>query len=301
MVDSTTSPASWWQTLRLVGNGLGADVLQASFELLTPLQQPALADMRVIEDISYGNDPRHRLDLYVPAAGIRDAPVLLFVHGGGFVAGDKRMGAFFANIGAWAVRNGFVAANMTYRLAPQYVWPSAARDIASALGWLRARVADLGGQPENIFLFGHSAGAVHCASYVSSPELYRDASLSGLILASGVYDLRGADVRPMLIPYFGENPAPYADLDFAAAIGRLRLPAAVVVSELEPKFLHAQGLTLAAALLEHDAALPAITRLEAHNHYSGVLAINSIAGRQLESALEAFIRTRPAENLPPVR
>jgi len=65
-------------------------------------------------------------------------PALIYVHGGGFVRGDKRApgSPFNDTIMLWAVRNGYIGVNATYRLAPQAVWPSGAEDLAAAVQWV---------------------------------------------------------------------------------------------------------------------------------------------------------------------
>jgi triacylglycerol lipase len=85
-------------------------------------------------------------------------PVLVFVHGGGFTGGNRRTGdsPFYDNIMLWALKNGMVGVNMTYRLAPQSQWPAAQQDIASALAWVQDNIASHGGDPSRIVLMGHS-------------------------------------------------------------------------------------------------------------------------------------------------
>ena len=93
----------------------------------------------------------------------------MFVHGGGFVRGDKHIPGSpqYDLVGAWAVRHGYVGVTMTYRLAPGHVWPAGAEDVAAAVGWLQRNIAAYGGDPGKIVVAGNSAGAVHVASYVA--------------------------------------------------------------------------------------------------------------------------------------
>jgi len=149
--------------------------------------------VRIERDIRYGAADRNLLDVFMPETASSGRPVLMFVHGGAFVRGNKRMPGtpFYDNIMLWAVKNGFVGVNMTYRLAPQSTWPAGAEDIASAVKWVSDEIASRGGDPARIYLMGHSAGAIHVASYVSHPEFYKvkDGGLKGAIMASGIYDL----------------------------------------------------------------------------------------------------------------
>ena len=102
-------------------------------------------------------------------ASATGAPVLVFVHGGGFVGGDKHVPGtpMYDHIGAWAVRNGWVGVTITYRLAPEHTWPSGAQDVAAAVQWVRDNIAAYGGDPARIVVAGHSAGCVHVASYLA--------------------------------------------------------------------------------------------------------------------------------------
>jgi acetyl esterase/lipase len=109
-------------------------------QLYAPLQQKEpYHGVRVERDIKYGAADRNLLDVFTPETTATSArPVLIFVHGGGFVAGNKRTGdsPFYDNIMLWAVKNGFVGVNTTYRLAPQSPWPAAAEDLGTAVKWV---------------------------------------------------------------------------------------------------------------------------------------------------------------------
>ena len=122
-------------------------------------------------------------------------PVLIFVHGGAFVGGNKRTtptSPFYDNIMLWAAKNGFIGVNVTYRLAPQAPWP-ARRPGSRHRGAMGPsdKIGERGGDPARIYLMGHSAGAVHVSSYVSHPEFHKvkGGGLAGAIMVSGIYDL----------------------------------------------------------------------------------------------------------------
>src|SRR5262249_51584032 len=94
-------------------------------KLYGPLQpKEPYAGVKVARDIKYGTHERHLLDVFVPeTAAASPRPVLVFVHGGGFVGGGRRSppGApFYDNIMLFAAHNGLVGVNATYRLAPQH-------------------------------------------------------------------------------------------------------------------------------------------------------------------------------------
>ena len=155
-------------------------------------------------------------------------PVLIYIHGGGFVAGNKRNPAspFYDNIMLWAVKNGFVGVNATYRLARSAPWPAAAEDIAAWFSGSRTRSASAAAIPRASILMGHSAGAVHVASYVSHPEFHKvkGGGLAGAIMVSGIYELN-APLADGQRAYFGDDPARYAERSSLAGIGEDRDPA----------------------------------------------------------------------------
>lgn len=165
---------------------------------------------------AYGAHPRQRLDLARPA-GVPRAPILLFVHGGGWSAGDKRHAA--ADKARWANANGWAFASANYRLVPQATVEQQAADIAGAIAWLRANAAREGLDPDRIVVMGHSAGA-HLAALVGSDPAYLAAAgapiraVTGIILLDGAgYDiaLQMASPRNLVKPIyesaFGNDPA----------------------------------------------------------------------------------------------
>ena len=89
--------------------------------LYAPMQQKEpYQGVKIERDVKYGPADRHLLDVFMPEANSSARPVLIYVHGGGFVAGNKRNpgSPFYDNIMLWAAKNGFVGVNATYRLAP---------------------------------------------------------------------------------------------------------------------------------------------------------------------------------------
>ncbi len=163
-----------WEQLRSLGSELTPAQIQATIALMAPHAARPGPDVEVHRDVAYGPDPRHRLDVFVPSAGADRAPVLVFVHGGGFVMGDKGApdAPFYNNVGLWAARSGCIGVTMTYRLAPAAPWPAGSEDVGGAVQFLHGDVERWGGDPKNVFVMGQSAGAVHVAGYVAEPRLH---------------------------------------------------------------------------------------------------------------------------------
>jgi acetyl esterase/lipase len=99
------------------------------------------------------------LDLYLPAA--RPAPVVVFLHGGGWRVGSRRSGGPAFPGGALfeaAARAGLAVASVDYRLSAEAVWPAQLHDVKAAVRWLRSRSGELGIDPDRVAVWGESAG-----------------------------------------------------------------------------------------------------------------------------------------------
>lgn len=223
-----------------------------------------------IQDIPYGDHERHRLDVFPPDNGA--SPVVLFVHGGGFIGGDKGNDPpFYGNVGRYFAQAGFCAITMNYRLAPADSWPAGAEDVAAALSWVVTNAEAYGGDGSRIMLLGQSAGASHCASYLFDSRIqtsYRPrtkaaALMSGYYLAQGM--LSGGPLE-----YFGGDPAQWADRSPANLVSSPHVPLLLSIAEFDPPDVAQQTYALASALNQVDRRPPRFTWLEGHNHVSTV-------------------------------
>ena len=166
-------------------SAMPADIVWKPIEIRNVVDVPKTADLyatlqekepypgiKVERDIKYGPAERNLLDVFTPEIDSSARPVLIFIHGGAFVTGDKHStgSPFYDNIALWAARHGFIGVTLIYRLAPQSPWPAGAEDIALAVNWVADNIGSRGGDGSRIYLLGHSAGPAHVASYVSHPE-----------------------------------------------------------------------------------------------------------------------------------
>ncbi len=104
-----------------------------------------------------GGGSDQQLDLYVPSA--RGFPTILFVHGGSLTSGDRK-DAPYAQMCQTFQAAGVACAATNYRLAPSHKWPAQPHDVVAAFRWLKENIGTRGGDPERIFLFGHSSGCL---------------------------------------------------------------------------------------------------------------------------------------------
>ena len=248
-------------------------------KLYAPLaEREPYAGVQVRRDVRYGADARNLLDVFTPDKAQAHQPVLVFVHGGAFMRGERRTGdsPFYDNIMLWAVRQGMVGVNMTYRLAPAHPWPAAQQDIQSALKWVRENIAASGGNPQRIILMGHSAGAAHVAQYVGHPQFHvaPGSGLAGAVLLSGLFDPVTAESNPPLQAYFGKDAAQYPARSAVPGLVAANVPLLLAYAELDPQDFHTQSEQLNAALCKVGQC-PGLYKLIGHSHMSEIYSINS--------------------------
>jgi acetyl esterase/lipase len=281
------------QRIRALGNVMSPQFFADSLALFAPgALRPDAVGCRVERDIVYGPHERHRLDLFTPAGGAPGAPVLLYVHGGGFVQGDKGgpEAPFYNNVGAWAAANGVIGATITYRLAPDHPWPAGAEDIAAAVAWLRANVADYGGDPVRIFISGQSAGGAHVASYIALPELHGSGPpVAGAIMLSGFYDVARAHHSPFETAYYGKDESCFPAQSSLGGLIASAIPCLFTIAEYDPYPFQYQAHLLVQDWFATKREWPRMIYLPDGNHMSAALGIGR-DGDPLAAELKAFIR-----------
>lgn len=114
-------------------------------------------------NLSYGPFPQNTLDLCVPPQLSGPRPVVILIHGGGFVAGDKQYQFdehdTLLEVCKGLASQGFAVASINYRLAADALWPSQVADAQLAVRWLRTHASDLQLDPGRLCTIGLSAGA----------------------------------------------------------------------------------------------------------------------------------------------
>lgn len=273
------------EKLRAAGTALNPQTLaltQAVFA--AEAASPAHGKISIHRDHAYGPHERHRLNTFAPE-NAQGAPILVFVHGGGFARGDKNVPntPYFDNVGLCFAQRGFFTATMTYRLAPDYVWPSGGEDVARAVAWLAENAARFGADPEKLFLMGTSAGATHVATCIAKNMARPKA---GAILVSGIYDPHAPDIGPHGSVYFGAAPTP--DCSIVDSLARSGTPLILTMAEFDPPEFRAQTNILTAAIGSGSGAAQ-LLELYGHNHFSGVLHLNG-PDRWFADQIESFVR-----------
>jgi acetyl esterase/lipase len=171
-------------------------------------------------DLAYGTDPRQRLDVYNPPHASM-LPVVIFWYGGSWGEGSKKDYRF---LGTTLAQQGFVAVLPDYRLYPQVTFPAFDEDAARAVHWVEEHVQEMGGDPRQIVLMGHSSGG-HTASFLAYNHAFLTRygadprNIVGLVGLSGTYVLEpdpGVEQASFPPPYTKDDYQPIRFVDAQA-------------------------------------------------------------------------------------
>jgi acetyl esterase/lipase len=149
-------------------------------------------NISLFTNIAYNTDHnRQSLDIY-RSHNSQNAPVLFFVHGGGWTEGDKSM---YKNIGLYFSKNGFCTVVINHRQSPEVKHPEHTIDAASAFSWTKKNIEGYGGNPEKISLMGHSSGGHIIALLASNPSYlmhhgHSVKEIHSMVGISGVYSIK---------------------------------------------------------------------------------------------------------------
>lgn len=259
-------------------------------------------------DLAYYSGPdadpvKHKLDLYLPE-GKRDFPMIMFIHGGGWDQGDKRVTSDpYGDIGRRFAKKGVGVAAIDYRLSPQFKYPTHIQDVARAFAWLFNNLASYGGDPNRIFVMGHSAGGHLTALLATDERWLKEQGLSlkniqGAIPVSGVYDFemlaptrklsKSTDI--MMERFFDNDPAKMKD---GAPLNHIEKgkpipPFLILWGGLDLPTLPAQAKALAKKLEDNGYSVQTM-ECPLRNHYTMVVDIRNVGDKEQEAILN-FIK-----------
>lgn len=302
-MSTTAIPASLAARIRAQGRVIDPPAIKAMYQGESPQVPADAVDCR--SDVPYGSDPRHVLDIYTAradGAGQRpDAAALIYLHGGGFIRGDKTERA---NAGRYFAAQGIVTVLPNYRLGPTHRWPAGAEDVAAVYAWVQRHARELGIDPQRVFLGGESAGAAHvaAASLLRRFGLHAGQRPAGALLTSGVYNVELeqrsrrqfgiATPDPRNDAYFGTDLGAMAAMSTVRQIDVAAFPLWLSYAELDPVQMQVQAGELFATLVVQHGFAPEIATIAGHNHLSQVYAINTVDD-SLAAPMLAFIRQTP--------
>jgi len=281
-----------------MGRNFNDDIIKKVIKLYLPLhKRSGQGEVKITKDLKYGPDDRHRLDIHEPITKVSDAmPTVVFFHGGAFIGGDKNVvgDLIFGNVATYFASKGMLGVNATYRLAPMHKWPQGALDVAGVVEWLRKFGAKYSGDPNRIFLFGHSAGAAHVATYIFHEEFQPKSGVgvAGAILMSVPYNPSAKNPRSSDVAYYGPDTGNYAERAAITHVGGLNVPLFIVFAELDPLEFEMQSVELLGALRKLDKDKVRFATVKNHNHLSEAVHLNT-GDDSIGPEIVDFIKTCP--------
>ena len=246
-------------------------------------------------NIPYAEPAQERqvVDVYSPPRA-KNLPVVFWIHGGGWQGGDKSSVQFKAQ---FFTNKEFVFVSTNYRLLPQVDMETIVRDIAKSLRWVHDHIPEYGGDPQRVFVMGHSAGA-QLAALVCIDDRYLKAENLSLAIIQGCVPVDGDtyDVPAIIetsetrrrvhgLPQakfghrekFGNDPEKHRDFSAVAHVARDKgIPPFLTLHVAEHPDTSAQAQRLSQVLREAGVSVTVYSALETtHNRINGDLGLSN--------------------------
>ncbi|MBV6826183.1 alpha/beta hydrolase [Pseudomonas sp. PD9R] len=249
------------------------------------------------EGIAYGSDPRQKLDVYVPHHPMAGAPVVVFFYGGSWNSGSRSDYGF---VGEALASRGIVAVLADYRLYPQVRYPLFLEDAASAVAWSHEHIRQYAGNPQRLYLMGHSSGAYNVAMLALDLALLAAVglsphNLSGWIGLAGPYDflpIQNPDVRPVF--FWPDSPPQSQPINHVTQ----GAPPALLMASTDDEVVNPTRNTGGLAIKLREAGVPVQDLYFSRTGHAMLVAALSRPLRGLAPVLDevtSFVRTTPTQ------
>lgn len=228
--------------------------------------------VRVVRDVPYIQDgqPKHTLDLYLPQ-GRSGAPVIVSYHGGALMEGDKNAQAF---VGQRFAAAGIATAVVNYRLTPQVAHPEHIRDAAASFAWVKRHIAEYGGNADQVFVIGHSAGA-YLVALLATDERYLAAEhlstrdIRGVVPVSAFFWVERKGVAPDRDKrVWGTDEKAWVDASPAHHLHSHLPPMLIVYADGDADWRREQNVEAAEAIRKAGNPRVEIVQILGRNHYT---------------------------------
>jgi acetyl esterase/lipase len=249
------------------------------------------------EGIAYGSDPRQKLDVYVPRHPMQNAPVVVFFYGGSWNSGSRGDYSF---VGEALASRGIVAVLADYRLYPQVRYPAFLEDNAKAVAWTHEHISQFSGNPQRLYLMGHSSGAYNVSMLALDPSVLGAVGmsphdLSGWIGLAGPYDflpIENRDVRPVF--FWPDSPPSSQPINHVSR----GAPPALLMASRDDNLVNPTRNTGGLARKLREAGVPVQDLYFSRTNHATLVATLSRPLRRLAPVLdevEGFIKATPIQ------
>ena len=246
-------------------------------------------------------DGKDRLDLYIPD-GLTDAPVILSLHGGVLMMGDRREESF---VGKRFAAAGYLTVVPSYRLSPEVSHPAHIQDVAAAFAWVKRNIRQHGGDPDRIMVIGHSAGAYLAMLLAADPRYLAAHQLSardikGIVPVSGFFWVDKPGVAPdRPADIWGTNPKTWTDASPARYLRADLPPVLLIDTDGDEDWRQQQNVDFAAALRAAGHRDVAIHKVPGRTHMSVWTDMSKGPSEETSAAILEFAARVLAVKPPP--
>jgi acetyl esterase/lipase len=248
-----------------------------------------LRNVDYVPQVDY-RDGKDRLDLYIPA-GLRNAPVILSLHGGVLMAGDRSEESF---VGQRFAAAGYLTVIPSYRLSPQVSHPAHIEDVAAAFAWVKHNIGAHGGDPNRIIVIGHSAGAYLAMLLAADPRYLAAHQLSvrdikGVVPVSGFFWVDKPGVGPdRPLEIWGTNRKTWIEASPAHYLRADLPPVLLIDTDGDEDWRQQQNLDFAAALRAAGDGDVTTRKVLGRSHMSVWTDMSEGAAEETSSAILKF-------------
>ncbi len=241
-----------------------------------------------IQDIAYGPENIQKLDIYVPK-NAKNVPVIISIHGGAWTVGSKNSCAIPAET---LISMGVLFISIDYGLAPQYRMENIMAHVRQAIAWVYKNIAQYGGDPNRLYIYGMSAGA-HLAGTTLMPNWHKDFDLpedviKGLIALSGIYDIctlvyasqAGAQKALQMTGEEARRTSPLYHLP------KHCIPSIIAYGEKEPLILFRFEAYQYALELQKAGCTVSLIEVPHANHFDMINELSNIQGKVFQSVMK---------------
>jgi len=255
--------------------------------------QTVKARLNPIHNVAYGTEIIQKLDIYAPE-NAKNMPVLISIHGGGWTMGSKNPWAIPAEI---LMSKGIISVSIDHGLAPQYRMDDIIAHVRHAVAWVYKNIAQYGGDPNCLYIYGMSAGA-HLASTTLMTSWHKDFDLpedviKGLVAMSGIYDL----CTLVYAPQTDSQKALQMTLEESRRdspfyhLPQHSIPSIIAYGEKEPLILYHLEATNYAQKLQKAGCNVSLIEVPGANHFDMINELTNTQG-QLFKAVEDMLNGR---------
>ena len=244
-------------------------------------------DIDYLDGVDYA-DGKDKLDVLMPT-GATNAPVIVFFHGGALQSGNKRTGEVLAST---LVAEGIGVVTANYRLSPGVMHPAHMEDATAAFAWTKRHIAEYGGDPDRVFVGGHSAGAYLAAlmsldpSYLKAHGMGLSAIRGALPVSPFLYVEETAPDRPKTV--WGTDEQVWLKASVTPYIGAGKPPMRLIYADGDDDWRRAQNERLKAELSKAGATVDTIEIVD--RTHGSIMSKMGEAGDAAMKQIAAFIK-----------